>query len=785
MLKKLLITLYIVVVVVMAATTIIEKYYGTAHVQTYYYGSWWFTLVWALLTAVAITWFIRRKVRRWPVVLLHLSFVVILAGALLTHLFSTQGYIHLRIGETTQLTSTLNPRLSTLNPRLSTLNCRHSTLDHTTPSLNREGQGGSSPLITLDTFRISYHDGTDAAANYTSRITIAADGKKTTGEISMNHIFTYGDYRFYQSSYDEDGKGCTLAYNADSWGIPVTYTGYAILFFSLVYMLIDPKGTFRRLLRNSLPLIFFLLTGTSASASPHALSREEAQQFGKLHLLYRERICPVETYALDFTKKLCGKRHYDEYSAEQVLTGFIFWGEEWDNEPILKVKGGELRQELHLNDYCSVNDLFHTETGYILGPYIQQYYSGNIGSIYKQAAQLDDKLRLIMELRKGKTLTVFPVTRKGTTKWYSPTEKLPGNINPKNREFIKLAFSTLYRDTQTENHEHFMGAVNDMRRFQYNNGGTSLPSSLQIQAERIYNRIPFTTILFMFNLTVGILMLFWILFSIVYPQYSIQAIQRIVFPLLLLLSFCTLTYSMTLRWIISGTIPMSNGYETMLLIAWFIMLVTLTCYLMYLSRRPSSLDLRPSTLVLLFGFLLSGFFLLVSHISQMDPDIGRIMPVLNSPLLSIHVSIIMMAYALLSLTFVCSLTALVATLLRRLSPKRFHKMREYASNSSSALRELRGTSLLFLYPALTCLGLGIFIGAIWANVSWGCYWSWDPKETWALITLMVYAVPVHAASLPLFRKPIAFHIYIILAFLTMLMTYFGVNYFLGGMHSYA
>ena len=189
----------------------------------------------------------------------------------------------------------------------------------------------------------------------------------------------------------------------------------------------------------------------------------------------------------------------------------------------------------------------------------------------------------------------------------------------------------------------------------------------------------------------------------------------------------------------------------MLTVAWFVMLIAIV---MQMKIR----------LMMVFGFLLSGFFLLVSHINQMDPAIGQMMPVLNSPLLSLHVSIIMMSYALLSLTFICGIMGLA--------------MHSHAE----ALQVL---SRIFLYPAITCMGFGSCIGAIWANVSWGNYWSWDSKETWALITFMLYAVVVHTQSLPLFRKPIAYHVYMTLAFLSIIMTYFGVNYFLTGMHSYA
>ena len=224
----------------------------------------------------------------------------------------------------------------------------------------------------------------------------------------------------------------------------------------------------------------------------------------------------------------------------------------------------------------------------------------------------------------------------------------------------------------------------------------------------------------------------------------------------MLLSFLALTLCLALRWIISGYIPMSNGYETMLFVAWLLQLFTLL-----LQHR--------FRILLTFGFLLSGFFLLVSHISQMDPQIGTLMPVLRSPLLTLHVSIIMIAFALLSLTFISGITALI-----------FH-----FTGRRSQIESLAILSRVFLYPALTTLGFGIFIGAIWANISWGTYWSWDPKEVWALITFMVYAVVVHTQSLPVFQRPLAYHLYVTLAFLTLLMTYFGVNYFLGGLHSYA
>lgn len=306
-----------------------------------------------------------------------------------------------------------------------------------------------------------------------------------------------------------------------------------------------------------------------------------------------------------------------------------------------------------------------------------------------------------------------------------------------------------YSDVRAGNTDRVNIFFDKMKKYQQVSGGNSLPSSVQYRAERILNGFPFATILFMVNLTLGFIALLYTIYRIT-RQRSLKAFD-IALPALLGISFLALTFGLAMRWIVSSNVPMSNGYESMLTVAWFVMLISLV---MQWRIR----------LVMVFGFLLSGFFLLVSHINQMDPAIGQMMPVLNSPLLSIHVSIIMMSYALLSLTFLCGVMGIF--------------LRSHGE-------ELQALSRVFLYPALATMGFGIFIGAIWANVSWGNYWSWDSKETWALITFMIYAVVAHTQSLPLFRKPLAYHVYMTLAFLSIVMTYFGVNYFLTGMHSYA
>lgn len=751
MIKKIILTLYVLVLISMAVATIVEKSQGTNYVHVHYYGAWWFILMWAMMAALGIYYIIQRKVKRASTWALHLSFIIILTGALITHLSAKRGMIHLRTGQPTN--------------------------SYIMASDDGEGMKEEKlPFsLCLQDFEAKMHDGTQAVADYSSKFTVMDGNEKSEGLVSMNNIYSHRSYRFYQSSYDEDGKGSVLAINADPFGIPVTYTGYALLFLSLIWMLLDPKGGYRKLLaspllkKGALGLALLLSVGNLQAAETgsldHAvLPKETAEKFGELNILYNDRICPVQTYALDFCKKIYGARSYKGLTAEQVLSGWIFYGDEWAKEPFIKVKSGELKSTLNLPDYCSVSQFFNKDMGgYTIGQYVQEYYNGAQDKFHQQAGDIDGKIQLIMDLRRGVSLKVLPYTftknvratkenpfiKAGTTTWFSPTDKLPYAVEKQHALYITNVFSLLYGDVKAGNIDRVNVFFDKMKKYQQISGGNSLPSSTQYKAERINNAFPFATVLFMVNLTLGFIALFYTIYRMT-KKREVKVLD-IALPILLVVSFLALTFGLVLRWIISGNVPMSNGYESMLTVAWFAMLIAI--FMQFRIR-----------LVMVFGFLLSGFFLLVSHINQMDPAIGQMMPVLNSPLLSMHVSIIMMSYALLSLTFICGIMGIC--------------MRSHGE-------ELQALSRVFLYPALTCMGFGIFIGAIWANVSWGNYWSWDSKETWALITFMIYAVVVHTQSLPVFRKHLAYHIYITLAFLSIVMTYFGVNYFLTGMHSYA
>ena len=677
--KRLILSVYVALVVVLAVTTFVEQARGTAFAGAHVYHAVWFALLWGVLAVLTLVACVRMRLwRRVPLLLLHGSFLVILGGALITFLWGEQGYVHLEEGRETDR------------------------------FVARDG-GKLLPLpfsLRLDSFRIVCYPGTEAPADYVSYIHVSGNGRESQkASVSMNRIFSCGGYRFYQSSYDPDGRSSWLSVNHDPWGIGVTYAGYALLGLSMLWVLFSRGGEFRRLLRHPLLrkgglLVLFLLLGTTLQAAERklpVLNLKQADSLASVQVIYHDRVMPFNTLARDFVLKLTGKPAYKGLEPEQVIGGWLLHPEVWKDEPMIRIKSAALRRRLGLeSDFARLSDLFDGQT-YRLQAYwdASDNHSGELSPLDKAIVETDEKVGLILMLQKGTLIQPLP-----------------------------------------------------------DDGSIARLPEAKVRAELLYNRIPFSQVLFMFNLTVGLLAFAVLLYRgmrrAAADSRMLRGLERFFTGALwAALAFQSLGYA--LRWYIGGRVPLSNGYETMQ----FLALATLLLACLFRRRFPFTLP---------FGFLLSGFALLVSYLGQMNPQITPLMPVLVSPWLSSHVSLIMMSYALFAFLM---LNGVLALCVRR-----------------EALR-LMLLSRLLLYPAVFFLGAGIFLGAIWANVSWGHYWSWDPKEVWALVTFMVYAVPFHAGSLPRLRKPLFFHVYMMVAFLTVLMTYFGVNYVLGGMHSYA
>lgn len=560
--------------------------------------------------------------------------------------------------------------------------------------------------LRLDSFNIKYYPGTEAPSDYVSAVTYVQHGHSASANISMNRVLSVDGYRLYQSSYDDDGSGSWLSVNYDPMGIGVAYTGYVLLALASIGLLVSKRESFRRLLQNpllrkgGLMLMLLFVFGASAHAELRAISLEEANTLCAKQVVYQDRIVPLNTLARDFVLKLTGKDAYRELSPEQVLASWLVYTEDWAREPMIYVKNGDLRKMLNhpRGKYIALNELFDGDK-YKLQSMLSGEACKNDSKLKNAILELDEKVGLILMLREGTLIKPLPED---------------GSVTPLSETAVK--------------------------------------------AELLYNKIPFSKLLFMINLTLGILSFGGLLYlGLRREDAPVSNAVRVIkcgFIWLLFASCLFHWIGYALRWYIGGRMPLGNGYETMLFLAGCVL--ALSCWLQ-----------RRFLFVLPFGFLLSGFTLLVAYLGEINPQITPLMPVLLSPWLSIHVSLIMIAYALYAYIF---LNGILALCLR-------HKPEQ--------VERLMLFSKLMSYPATLFLGVGIFIGSVWANVSWGNYWSWDSKEVWALITFMIYGVAFHEASLPWMRKPMHYHIYMVLAFLSVLMTYVGVNYFLTGMHSYA
>ncbi|MFV0469730.1 MAG: cytochrome c biogenesis protein CcsA [Dysgonomonas sp.] len=734
----------VILVVILSVATFVEKANGSDFVYSHIYGTWWFCAVWGVVVILSIIGIVKGKMyNNIPLLLVHASFIVILIGALCTKLTAQHGYMILNKGVANNLVKA----------------------DTDILKLDFE--------VKLDTFYIAYYPGTNAPADYVSRISISDQrtNDSLSAMVSMNNIYSYDGYRFYQTSFEDDWQTSVLSVNHDVWGIALTYIGYGLFMLSMLWYLWSPQNAFRKLLANPLLkkvgmllLLGLPLSVTSQTITPDGLTvtRSQADKFGSLWMLYDGKITPVATFAHDFTLKLTGKTSFSYLNSNQFLMSFLFFPNKWEQVALFKIEDPELKKLLNAeSENAALQDFFDSEGTYKLAKYFENQPDMEMSKTPKQKeiVKLNDKIQLINMLHGGSLLQLYPITVNGRLKWYYPTQNLRLEQEQEHIDMIRNSLFSYYKALTANDDKSADAELEKIAEFQKKNAGNILPSEFHRNVELIYLKTDFTSILFMSGFTLGILALI-LNFSL--PDKKQRAANKI-FYFALLACFLIHTYSIFLRTYIGGRLPFSNGFETMLIIAWFSMLIAL----LFGRRMP---------VVIPFGFLISGCSLLVAHLGMMNPKITPLVPVLSSPLLSIHVSVIMIAYTLLAFVALNSLVSLIQILVSR---------KGRAQTTIDLLERNKVYSQLCLYPAIFFLGAGIFIGAVWANISWGRYWGWDPKEVWALITFLIYSLIFHEKNIKIFTNTFTFHVFGFLSFSSVLMTYFGVNYFLGGMHSYA
>lgn len=386
----------------------------------------------------------------------------------------------------------------------------------------------------------------------------------------------------------------------------------------------------------------------------------------------------------------------------------------------------------------------------------------------KKAVDAMDKEATVKALYSGDLLKIYPLRDSaGRLGWYSQSDRLPDGIADEEWLFVRKSMDYIFELVVNREYSILSDSLGKLRRFQESKMGESLPPAYRIKAERAYNALPPLFPIAGTFLIIGLVMLAAAMRRMIRGNFSstrvgkkyVPEIFKIVGVAAAFVFFLVLTIVLGLFWIASGHIPFSNGAETMLTIAWTAMLA-------------SVLSFKRFSIMLPFGIIVASLAALVSAMGNANPAVTQLMPVLSSPLLSIHVSLMMLSYTVLAIIMVNGICGLVASL-------------RHTSVSDSASAKMARMSEALMYPALFFLGSGIIAGSIWANVSWGCYWNWDPKETWALITFLIASLGVHRTRLPFLRSHRAYHIYTLILSASVLFTYFGVNYLLGGMHSYA
>ena len=730
--KRLIFTLYTLIVVCIGLATVIEKYRGTTFVSEHIYGAWWFAALWAVLTMAALVYIMKQRLyKRVALLLLHLSFVVILAGALTTHLFGRRGTVRLR------------------------------TNIPETAFIGKDGKVEHFPFtLTLKEFRIINYPGTDAPLDYQSVIGFKGKSFKSQGSkfkvqsskfkgadgdelvVSMNHIGNIDNYRLFQQSYDSDGEGVTLGVSYDPYGIGITYFGYLLLLVGIIATLLSRHTEMRALYRKAITvtLLLFSISATADDQLP-VVDKDIAQRLGTINVLYNNRICPLNTVATDFTMKLTGSASWHGYSADQVFFSWMIYYMPWEKELLSPTAEPSLSEEE--DEHVQVQKSTDEKKAVV-----EMFYHGQFTKIFPY------------RLRSTINSSTRQLFNSSTISWFSPgAQVLPREIPVKEQFFIKQSMDFLTEAIVTGQRDRAIEIIAKIKLFQRDMVGDVLPTAPKTKAEIFFNTLRSQKWPVFLALTFSLLLCVTTFCCRKRKWLTMASLSFVT----LLLVYVIL--QLALRWWLGGHIPVSNGPETMLFMAWVLLLLTL-------------LICRKAPILLPFGPLVASFCLLVSMLGGSNSQLTPLMPVLQSPLLSIHVMTVMCAYALFALQMLLGIYVLI--LMRRAA-----KPNCQLSTVNYQLSTITALSQLLLYPAVFLLAVGIFLGAVWANVSWGNYWSWDPKESWALIMLMVYAVPLHKTSVGLFHKPRFYHIYMVVSFLAVIITYFGVNYLLGGMHSYA
>ena len=650
--------------------------------------------------------------------------------------------------------------------------------------------------LKLDDFQLERYPGSNSPSSYASEVTLIDESKGLVMpfRIYMNNVLNYRGYRFFQSSYDRDELGTVLSVNHDAVGTIITYIGYFLMSLGMFLTIFNKRSRFRMLASLSAKLresrktagwTILLVTTVLLSASNQnvtaagrnaadlpVVSKEHAANFGKLLVQDKDgRIKPVNTVSSEVLRKLARKNSFEGMNPEQVFLGILTYPELWRDVPIIKVANPELKDLLKIDGkYATFTDIvdIHTAGGYKLSEFVERAYNkkpSKQNKFDKEVIKVDERVNIFYMIYSGMFLTVFPIPGSENEKWVTnadPEKYFTGE----QAEFVKGVFPMYFENVrnanETDNWSEADKLLNSIRQFQEKYGSSLIPSDSKVSMEIFYNEFNIFKRLSSFYGLIGFILIVLHFINILKPKMRLKTVIRIASVLIVIL-FLLHTAGLAIRWYISGYAPWSNGYESMIYIAW----ATILSGLIFVRRSEVTLAVTA---------VLASLILAVAGMSWMDPEITTLVPVLKSYWLIIHVAIITASYGFLALGALLGFFNLVLMILR--TGKNFKHLNLTVTEFSYIIE-------MTLIIGLFMLTIGTFLGGVWANESWGRYWGWDPKETWALVTVLVYSFVVHMRFIPGFKGAFALSFASLISYSSVLMTYFGVNYYLSGLHSYA
>jgi len=666
--------------------------------------------------------------------------------------------------------------------------------------------------IHLNDFVAEKYPGTENGfSSFKSKITVE-DEKSFDYEIYMNNVLDYRGYRFFQASYEYsnaknraefDPDITILSVNHDFLGTWTTYIGYTLLYISMVWIIFDKNSRFgelRRRLKNikrkkaKLLSVFLLCCGLNGFAQEHqhkrvtlgitetqidslidvlTVDKNHAEKFGKLVIQdLGGRMKPVNTFSSELIRKVSKSDHYKGLNSDQVFLSMLQYPNLWNEVPIIYLKKGNdsIRHLLEIDEkakYASLLNFFDQDDNYKLSPFLEDAQKARVPNAFqKDIIEAHKRALLLSSALGGGILRVFPIPSDPNNKWISFLElhssKIKGADSLYVRNIIPLYFHSLQEAKRTEGYKQADELLQSISSYQHKFGSEVMPTDKKIQSEIISNKYDIFKKLFSWYMYASLLLFFFGIMQIFYNNKKIKIPSKILHYCIGFL-FVLHTSGLALRWYVSGHAPWSDAYESMIYVAWATMFFGL------IFGRKSALTLASTAFV-------SSMILMIAHWNWMDPAIANLQPVLNSYWLMIHVSIIVGSYGPFAIGMILGVVALFLLIFTNKKNKEKMKLN---------VTELTYINEMALTVGLVMLTIGNFLGGQWANESWGRYWGWDPKETWALISIMVYAFVIHARLVPVMRNIWIYNLLSIIAFASIIMTYFGVNFYLSGLHSYA